>query len=131
MYDECEHQPAVVAWISFACVIQLSYLGQPVHEVGISDQSLPLRRCSVEARNCAAYFHRGTNYEPPIDPDVADLAPSDPALTRYDEEHLVTYLRMLDANVDGADRREVLRIVLHIAASRSLIGRTSAGCFWP
>jgi hypothetical protein len=53
-----------------------------------------------------------------LDPDVADLAPSDPALTVYDEEHLVTYLRMLDANADGADWREVSRIALHIDAER-------------
>jgi hypothetical protein len=25
---------------------------------------------------------------PPLDPDVADLAPNDPVLTSYDEEHL-------------------------------------------
>ena len=37
---------------------------------------------------------------------------------RYEEEHLVTYLRMLDANADGADWREVSRIVLHIDAER-------------
>jgi hypothetical protein len=29
---------------------------------------------------------------------------------------IVTYLRLLDANVDGADWREVSRIVLHIDA---------------
>ena len=51
-------------------------------------------------------------------PSVADLPPSDPSLTRYDEEHLVTYLRMLDANAKGADWREVSRIVLHIDAER-------------
>jgi hypothetical protein len=56
--------------------------------------------------------------KPPLDPDVADLAPSDPALTRYDEQHLVTYLRMLDANADGADWREVSRIVLQIDVER-------------
>jgi hypothetical protein len=55
---------------------------------------------------------------PPLDPDCADLTPSDPVLTRYDEEHLVTYLRLLDANADGADWREVSRIVLHIDAER-------------
>jgi hypothetical protein len=32
---------------------------------------------------------------PPLDPDVDDLAPSDPALTDYDVEHLVCYLRLL------------------------------------
>ncbi len=48
-----------------------------------------------------------TLMQPPLDPDVSDLAPSDPALTLYDEEHVVTYLRMLDANAEGADWREV------------------------
>lgn len=33
--------------------------------------------------------------------------------TEYDEEHLVTYLRLLDAAKEGADWREVSRIVLH------------------
>jgi hypothetical protein len=47
-------------------------------------------------------------------PDVADTAPSNPVLTVYDEEHLITYLRLLDADVEGADWREVARLVLHI-----------------
>jgi Uncharacterized conserved protein (DUF2285) len=51
---------------------------------------------------------------PPLDPDVADLAPSDPALTPYDQEHLITYLRLLDADAAGADWRDVVRMVLHI-----------------
>ena len=51
---------------------------------------------------------------PLLDPDVADLAPSVPALTAYDELHAVTYLGMLDADAKGADWREVARIVLHI-----------------
>lgn len=51
--------------------------------------------------------------KPPLDPDVADLAPADDVLTEYDEEHLVTYLRLLDAAKAGADWREVSRIVLH------------------
>jgi hypothetical protein len=52
--------------------------------------------------------------KPPLDPDVSDTAPSDPVLTVYDEEHLITYLRLLDADVQGADWREVARIVLHL-----------------
>jgi hypothetical protein len=56
--------------------------------------------------------------KPPLDPDVADLAPSDPALTVYDEEHFITYLRMLDADREGADWREVSRIVLHLDPDR-------------
>jgi Uncharacterized conserved protein (DUF2285) len=55
---------------------------------------------------------------PPLDPDVADVAPTDATLTRYDEEHLVTYLRLLDADTEGADWREVAKIVLHIDPHR-------------
>jgi hypothetical protein len=52
--------------------------------------------------------------KPPLDPDVADTAPIDSMLTPYDHEHLITYLRLLDADAEGADWREVTRIVLHI-----------------
>jgi len=52
--------------------------------------------------------------KPPLDPNVADLAPAGPALTAYDEEHIITYLRLLDADNEGADWRSVARIVLHI-----------------
>jgi hypothetical protein len=55
---------------------------------------------------------------PPLDPDVADVAPTEPTLTNYDQEHLVTYLRLLDADIEGADWREVARIVLHIDPQR-------------
>jgi len=56
--------------------------------------------------------------KPPLDPDVADVAPDDPVLTSYDEQHLVTYWRLLDAEADGADWKEVARIVLHIDPDR-------------
>ncbi|ANW02918.1 DNA -binding domain-containing protein [Bradyrhizobium icense] len=55
---------------------------------------------------------------PPLDPDIADSAPDDPVLTSYDEQHLVTYWRLLDAEADGADWKEVARIVLHIDPDR-------------
>jgi hypothetical protein len=45
---------------------------------------------------------------------------TDPALTEYDEEHVITYRRMLDANADGADWRKVSRI---LTPSGSLIRR--------
>jgi len=45
--------------------------------------------------------------KPTRDPHVDDIAPSGALLTRYDEGHLVTYWRMLDANKEGADWREV------------------------
>lgn len=55
---------------------------------------------------------------PPLDPDVADAAPTGPTLTSYDQEHLVTYLRLLDADAEGADWREVSQLVLHIDPNR-------------
>ena len=55
---------------------------------------------------------------PLLNPDVADRAPSDPELTTYDEEHAITYMRVLDADAEGADLREVARIVLHIDPDR-------------
>jgi hypothetical protein len=36
----------------------------------------------------------------PLNPDVADLAIGGAELTAYDEEHTVTYVRMLDANAE-------------------------------
>ena len=51
-----------------------------------------------------------SNSEPPI----ADAAPTDPILTGYDEQHRITYIRLLDADADQADWREVARIVLKI-----------------
>ena len=50
----------------------------------------------------------------PLDPDVDDVAPETDGLTPYGYEHLITYLRLLDADADGADWTEVARIVLHI-----------------
>ena len=51
--------------------------------------------------------------KPKLDPDVDDLAPLEPDVTLYDEAHFVTYLRLLDAESDGADWTEVARVVLH------------------
>lgn len=51
---------------------------------------------------------------PSFDADVADLPPSVPTITAYDEEHLITYLRVFDAAEEGADWREVARIVLRM-----------------
>ncbi|RWQ30234.1 MAG: DUF2285 domain-containing protein, partial [Mesorhizobium sp.] len=52
--------------------------------------------------------------KPLLDPDVADEAPTSPVLTGYDEEHMITYIRVLDAAAEDADWREVAKIVLHI-----------------
>ncbi|WP_188612881.1 DNA -binding domain-containing protein [Chelatococcus reniformis] len=52
--------------------------------------------------------------KPPLDPDVADEAPTAETLTGYDMEHAVTYLRLLDAEAERADWTEVAKIILHI-----------------
>ena len=55
---------------------------------------------------------------PQLDPPVSDIAPGAGVLTSYDEQHLVTYLRLLDADAEGADWGEVALIVLHIDPAR-------------
>lgn len=55
---------------------------------------------------------------PPQEPPIADTAPTGPVLTAYDEQHLVSYLRLLDAAAAGADWQEVSRLVLRIDPSR-------------
>jgi hypothetical protein len=52
--------------------------------------------------------------KPLLDPDVADEAPTSPVLTGYDEERILTYIRLLDAASEDADWREVAKIVLHL-----------------
>jgi hypothetical protein len=52
--------------------------------------------------------------KPLLDPHFADVAPTSAVLTGYDEDHMLTYIRLLDASADGADWREVARTVLHI-----------------
>jgi len=51
-------------------------------------------------------------------PQVADTAPDEPFLTGYDMAHLVTYLRLLDADAEGADWREVAAIVLELDVAK-------------
>ena len=49
---------------------------------------------------------------------VADEAPDGPSITSYDELHFTHSLRLLDANAEGADWREVTQIVLGIDSSK-------------
>ena len=49
---------------------------------------------------------------------MPEVLEADPTLTDYDRQHFVTYLRLLDADSEGADWREVARIVLHIDPDR-------------
>ena len=48
-----------------------------------------------------------------LDPDVTDAVPWSEDITPYDEEHFVTYLRLLDADAGDAEWSEAARIVLH------------------
>src|SRR3546814_2240128 len=48
-----------------------------------------------------------------LDPEIADDVPWADEITPSDEDHFITYLRLLDADAEEADWREVDRIVLH------------------
>jgi Uncharacterized conserved protein (DUF2285) len=47
-----------------------------------------------------------------------DQAPAVDALTGYDQEHLITYLRLLDADAEGCGWTEAAYILLQIDPSR-------------
>lgn len=51
-------------------------------------------------------------------PEVSDEVPWSETLTLYDETHLVTYLRLLDASDDGASMDEMAQVVLSIDPAR-------------
>ncbi|MFQ6552741.1 DNA -binding domain-containing protein [Aestuariibius insulae] len=55
---------------------------------------------------------------PKSDVTVAARAPTGTDITAYDRAHFVTYLRLLDADADGAEWEEVSRIVLGLDPSR-------------
>lgn len=46
-----------------------------------------------------------------------DRAPEVSQLTAYDESHLADYLRLLDADDEGADWREVATLILGVNAA--------------
>ena len=51
-------------------------------------------------------------------PTFDDKPPDLPSVTPYDEQHLRTYLRLLDAAEEGADWREVVQILFGLDAAR-------------
>jgi len=52
--------------------------------------------------------------KPMFDPTIANEAPTAQELTDYDYRLFIIYIRLLDAEADGADWREVARVVLKI-----------------
>ena len=53
-----------------------------------------------------------------LDPAVDDHAPAVNVLTDYDQEHLITYLRLLDADAEGCGWTEAVYTLLQIDPSR-------------
>jgi hypothetical protein len=53
-------------------------------------------------------------------PSFDDRPPASDKLTDYDERHLVTYLRLLDAAEEGADWREVVTIIFQMDPEQGL-----------
>ncbi len=47
-----------------------------------------------------------------------DEPPQSPALTSYDRTHMKAYLRLLDAETDGADWREAVSVLFGIDPER-------------
>ena len=45
-----------------------------------------------------------------------DSPPLAETITEYDERHLITYIRMLDATAEGADWREIVQVIFGLDA---------------
>lgn len=65
-----------------------------------------------------------------------DEPPAANSLTSYDERHLATYLRLLDAEAEGADWAEIVRIVfgidpaIHAGRARTVYDSHLARAHW-
>jgi hypothetical protein len=53
-----------------------------------------------------------------VSPSYDDRPPASDVLTSYDERHLATYVRLLDAAEDGTDWREAVRVIFGVDAER-------------
>lgn len=88
----------------------------------IRDNSVWLASLAKLSRICRAVwnalFVNSVSHETimpsPSLPAVSETAPTDKQITDYDRAHLPTYLRLLDAESDGAPWDEVARIVLDL-----------------
>ncbi len=47
-----------------------------------------------------------------------DIAPTGDELTQYDRTHVKLYMRLFDADADGADWREVVKVLFGIDPAR-------------
>ena len=52
--------------------------------------------------------------KPRIDAPILDQAPTEDKLTDYDRLHLITYIRLLDADADGMPWEEASHSILQI-----------------
>jgi hypothetical protein len=52
--------------------------------------------------------------KPRIDAPILDQTPTADQLTDYDRLHLITYIRLLDADTDGIPWEEASHSILHI-----------------
>lgn len=52
-------------------------------------------------------------------PDYLDEPPTDDRITDYDRAHFKTYLRLLDADAEGADWKEAVEIIFGIDPNRN------------
>jgi hypothetical protein len=75
------------------------HLGPRCHSPITTDDRLPNPTSSADRPLLRKGF-LGAAAEAPLDPNVADVVPSAPTLTAYDQEHLVTCLWLLDAGTD-------------------------------
>jgi hypothetical protein len=82
----------------------------------------PTKRSGIDLAVWNALFVNTGNHEKimpsPSDPPIAETAPTAAQITDYDRAHLPTYLRLLDAESDGAPWDEVARIVLDLDPER-------------
>lgn len=75
---------------------------------------MTLRNLSSICRGSGHIFHFTRRIVTP--PPLLNQPPISDQVTDYDLAHKITYLRLLDADADGADWREIARIVLDLDA---------------
>ena len=87
------------------------------HRASLTASGAACGRAAVHAK-CFALAATGALINGTTAP-MTKPTPVEPFLTGYDMDHLVTYLRLLNADADGADWREVARIVLDLDVEKN------------